>query len=142
MDSNVRAGSSPARGTNLANTMILGKHTNSLNNWVLSGNKRGPVVGEGATELMWSDRYAYFVDQVSKDGKQCVLERAKAIPEFVGMTDSQSYRYERDPKSTTTVLRFRYNSWWKKQYDEDNNVVYSKINISFGHMNEYYDFSF
>ena len=122
--------------------LTIGKDTDSLNNWILSGNKRGPVVGKGATELLWTDRYAYFVDQVSEDGKQCVLERAKAIAEFAGMTDSQSYRYERDLKPNTIVLRFRYNSWWKQQYDRDNNVVYSKINISFGHMEEYYDFSF
>lgn len=123
--------------------MKLGKDTASVFNWMYGTNKRGPVVGEGATELQWTDRTAYFVDEISADGKECIIERAKAVPEFKGMTDSQSYTYERSTAPIRKHLRFRYGSWFEKYICPwENKVKYSKINISFGHMNEYYDFSF
>ena len=123
--------------------MKLGKETGSIFNSIYGENTRGPVVGEGATVLHWTDRSAYFVDKVSADGKECVIVRAKAIPQFQGMTDSQYYTYERDKNASPVKLRFRYGSWFVKSFcPEENKTNYFKIRISFGHMTEYYDYSF
>lgn len=121
--------------------MKLGKDTASVFNWIHSANPAGPVVGKGATILHWTDRSAYFVDSVSPDGKTCVIERAKAVPEFEGMTDSQSYRYERAEGGRQKTLKFRYGSWFEVGTVEGKKV-YEKVRISFGVMDEYYDFSF
>ncbi len=122
--------------------MKLGTETGSFYNHLYSTNKRGPVVGEGATELFWTDRHAYFVDSVSADGRECVVERAKAVPLHTGMTDSQAYDYQRDPQARPTTLRFRYGRWRKALVDADGKVSWSRVDFSFGFMKEYYDFSF
>ena len=50
--------------------MKLSKDTGSLINHVLATSGQAiPVVGKGATELLWSDRRAYEVLKVSEDLK-------------------------------------------------------------------------
>lgn len=121
----------------------LGKDTGSVVNHLMSGSTENtPVVGEGATELMWSDRHAYFVNWVSDDQKECTLERAKAIrTDDYGMSDCQMYRYERTGEFLD--LKFRWNTWrmfytcpWTSKKKS------SKKDFSFGSMSEYHDFSF
>lgn len=123
--------------------MKLGTETGSVVNHLMSrGGSNVPVVGKGATELMWTDRKAYFVNSVSEDLKECVIERAKPIrTDKNGMSEAQSYEYERT--GNTIELKFRWNAWrhfytcpWTKKKKNQ------KMNISFGHMSEYYDFSF
>lgn len=48
------------------NNIILGNRTKRKDNL--------PIVGEGATFLYWTDRHAYDVTWVSKDGRKCRLE--------------------------------------------------------------------
>lgn len=129
----------------MSNAMKLGKETGSLTNAMMSHTGTFPVVGKGATLLSWTDRYAYFVNSVSADGKTCVIERAIAIREDNnGMSDAQSYRYERHaPGDTTPVtLRFRYGRWYLQHGTPLTGISYSKINVCFGTMREYYDHSF
>jgi hypothetical protein len=124
--------------------MKLGTETGSLVNHVMSKAGTKPEVGKGATELLWSDRHAYFVNEVSKDKKECVIERAKAVrTDKNGMSECQDYEYHRDPNAVPIKLRFRYKQWMQQDYDEiQKKFVYTKINIKFGFMQEYYDFSF
>ena len=121
--------------------MRLGKETGSLINHLSSNNPTPPVVGKGATELMWTDRKAWFVNWVSDDGKECRIEKAKAIrTDNRGVCESQSYRYERTGHEIT--LRYMWGAW---RYKDDlglSDAVWHKMNIVFGYMNEYYDFSF
>ena len=124
-------------------TLKLGTQTGSLINHLQSrAASQMPDPEKGATELHWTDRSAYFVNSVSKDGKTCEIERAKAIRiDGLGMSDSQDYKYERDPKAIKYTLKFRYGAWWKDLGDNPYRR-YQKISIRFGSMDEYFDYSF
>lgn len=114
----------------------LGTQTGSFVNWMMSQGQTPPVVGKGATVLLWTDRHAYFVDYVSKDGREIVIERPECKrADDLGMSDSQAYVYERNVNANKIILRFKYGKWRDKQTGQ----VY---NIKFGYMDEYYDFSF
>ena len=76
-------------------SMRLGRETNSITNWMLSTTKGAPepVVGMGATILMWTDRHAATIVKVTP----CTIhvKRDKAIRvDGGGMTEMQKYRYE------------------------------------------------
>ena len=125
------------------NTMKLGTETSSLFNHLMSNNESTPVAGQGATVLQWSDRHAYFVNSVSADGKEVVIERAKAVRiDDHGMGDSQEYTYERDSQAQPEVIRFTYGKWRRVYTNWEGKKETSPINIIFGVMREYYDFSF
>lgn len=117
------------------------KDTGSLTNWMLAGGTTGhPIVGEGATEFLWTDRHAFTVTEVSADGKSCVIVEDKATPNFEGMTDSQSYTYE-PGTGTGEKLTFKWGAW-RRDKGEGYEKRYPKISIKFGVRDKYYDFSF
>lgn len=126
--------------------MKLGKDTSSVSNWILSSVPNSPVVGEGATELMWTDRRAYEVLWVSKNGKECVIERLES------RFDSAGYPIEHTPTGYELKLKFRYGSWWVVDTNAPNanNELFNgdwkfqpyKMNIVFGRREAYYDHSF
>lgn len=120
--------------------MQLGKDTGNVMSWVV-GTGGKPVVGEGATEVCWTDRHAYTVIEVSEDGKRCVIQRDKAIKNFQGMTDSQDYTYERDENGVKRELVFKWKAW-RTDAGKGYETRYPKINMQFGRRDEYYDFSF
>jgi hypothetical protein len=122
--------------------MKLGTETGSLVNHLMSQSGAGvPVVGKGATELMWTDRHAYFVNYVSEDLKRCVIERALAIRvDKNGMSEAQSYEFERT--GGEIELRFKWGKWRYRGKNEWDKNKWYPMNIQFGGMNEYYDFSF
>jgi hypothetical protein len=121
--------------------MKLGTETGSVINHLKSKNPTPPVVGKGATELMWTDRKAYFVNEVSEDGKECVIESAKAIrTDNRGMAEWQDYRYERT--GNTIELRFLWGKWRYRGGNEWNSNKWYPMNIVFGYMDAYHDFSF
>lgn len=78
------------------------------------------TVGEGATENCWSDRHAYTIIEVRRNGKQLVLQRdiAKrtnrdadtfAPGGFLGHTTSpkgQGWSYEQDPEGHTVTANW------------------------------------
>ncbi len=125
------------------NSMKLGKDTGSVMNHLMSRSNQEPAVGKGATILHWSDRSAYFVDSVSKDGKKVVIERAKAVrTDNHGMSDSQMYEYVRDPKAQPETIQFTYGKWRRVYTAWDGKKETEPISIKFGYMDEYYDYSF
>ena len=64
-------------------------------NQLMGNNSTLPVVGEGATELMYSDRHAFEVIKVSDDSSECTIQRYKAKrADKDGMSDCQSYVYD------------------------------------------------
>ena len=64
-------------------------------NQLMSHNSTVPVVGEGATELLYSDRHAYEVLAVDEKKKTAVLRRyAPKRLDNLGMSDSQAYEYK------------------------------------------------
>ena len=80
-------------------------------NQLMSHNSSVPVVGEGATELMYSDRHAYEVLEVNEAKKSCVIQRYNPKrTDNLGMSDSQDYEYKEleGPKIT---LVYRWGGW-------------------------------
>ena len=83
-------------------------------NQLMSHNASVPVVGEGATELMYSDRHAYEVLEVNEKEKTCVIQRyAPERTDNLGMSDSQSYKYEKLTGSPMK-LYWKYGAWRTK----------------------------
>jgi hypothetical protein len=77
--------------------MKLGRDTNSVINYALSGTNGQPTpeVGMGITLLRWTDRDAGTITKVSESGKTFWfrLDRAIRIDDN-GMSEMQTYRYE------------------------------------------------
>ena len=123
--------------------MRLYSETGSLMNHMMSSSSRQPKVGEGATILGWTDRKAYEVISVSKDGKEVVLQRySPRRADDRGMTDAQEYIYDTLIESYLT-LRFRYGRWYEKyEGEEGEKPFYCKAHVIFGEKMEYYDYSF
>ena len=123
--------------------MRLYSETGSLMNHMMSSSSRRPKVGEGATILGWTDRKAYEVISVSKDGKEVVLQRySPRRADDRGMTDAQEYIYDTLIESYLT-LRFRYGRWYEKyEGEEGEKPFYCKAHVIFGEKMEYYDYSF
>lgn len=90
----------------------------SLNNRIMENvAPQKPVVGMGATHLMYSDRHAYTVIIVHSD-KELTLQADKAIrTDNYGMSDAQSYRYEQDPEGATVVITLRKDGRWRQKGD-------------------------
>ena len=74
-------------------------------NQMMGNNDTLPVVGEGATILMYSDREAHEVIEVSDDGMQCVIRKmdAKNIGTSYG---DERYTYKSNPENYTTTLEW------------------------------------
>ncbi len=74
-------------------------------NQMQGNNSTKPVVGKGMTELMYSDRHAYEVLEVSEDGMSCVVDQyRKKRSDKNGMTESQEYIFDElygNPKKLT-----------------------------------------
>lgn len=123
--------------------MKLGTETGSFFNYLMGNSMSIPEVGKGATVLHWTDRSAYFVNEVSKDGKTVVIERAKAVrTDNNGMSETQSYEYVRDPQTEPETIKFTYGKWRRVYTNWEGKKETSPINIIFGTMREYFDYSF
>lgn len=74
-------------------------------NQMMGNNSTTPVVGEGATILMYSDRSAYEVIEVSKDGNSCVIRKmdTKNIGTSYG---DERYTYKSNPNNHTMDLEW------------------------------------
>lgn len=85
----------------------------SLQNQLLSNAKsKSPEVGDGATEVMYTDRFPYTVIAV-KDPKHITVQEDEAIRiDKRGMTDAQSYEYHPNPEGRTCELSLRKNGKW------------------------------
>tara|TARA_R100001244_G_scaffold125877_1_gene96118 strand:+ start:160 stop:690 length:531 start_codon:yes stop_codon:yes gene_type:complete len=126
-------------------TQTKSVHTSgSFVNWMMSNNKTLPVIGKGATELMWSDRIPYQVTWVSDDKSECIIQpiNAKRIDKN-GMSESQDYDYsEIQDYKINLVWRNKKGGCWcikskevrfipkfRKQY-EDEHGYFSYFSIS------------
>ena len=96
-----------------------------------------PEIGMGATVCYWSDRHAGTIIEVSKN---CVLvQHDKAIrTDSNGMSDMQTYSYERNPQGQVMEFTLRKNGRWIQRGSDMKNGV----SLVIGHRREYYDFSF
>ena len=135
-------------------------------NSYFNGTKDNIKVGTLCTVYHWSDREAYEVVKVI-DQKHIFIREldAKRIDKN-GMSDSQSYEYERNEGNPIKELELTKWGWKevirfnKELYDEKRSYILweksivdrimqgkevkrsKKINISFGKAEKYYDYSF
>lgn len=92
-----------------------------------------PAVGDGATELCWTDRHAFTVIAVSKSGKRVTVQRDIATrSDKNGMSDCQSYIFSRDPNGETRELKLSKRKGWTD----------GSARFSIGTRSEHYDYSF
>lgn len=108
--------------TTTASNRIKRTETGSFFNLMMGNNRTLPVVGKGATVLLWTDRHAYEVIWVSDNQMECKIQRYD--PERTdshGMSDCQGYKYE---KLTDEVLHIQYrNRAWRQK---DSRIVWTK----------------
>lgn len=121
--------------------MHLGTQTGSLVNHIYSSaNIPAPVVGMGATILMWSDRHAGTVVEVRADGSFTVQRDKATRADSNGMSDCQEYTYEPDPNGPrydfAPVKRGKAKGAIRENGRKDG------YGIILGRRDEHYDFSF
>lgn len=93
----------------------------------------------GATILMWTDRLAVTIVEVSANGRRVVVQRDKATrTDSNGMSDAQSYTYEPDTDAPRQTFTLRKNGQWVRQGDN----MGSGTKLSIGHRSHYHDYSF
>lgn len=85
----------------------------SFQNQMMGNNRSIPVVGQGATELLYSDRHAYYVVEVSNGGKSCKIQRANYKYCGSGYGD-ESYEYNGVNESYSPIELVYRNGAWRK----------------------------
>lgn len=130
--------------------MKLGSQTNSLNNHLYSRMTNGqpePVVGMGATILMWSDRGAGTIIAVTETSKGRVLTVQNDSSKVVGGSGhdgSAEYEYERNPNGR--IKHFRWAGTWTQVMEGAKPGTFKKGSVSnglrIGEREEYRDPSF
>ena len=74
-------------------------------NQMMGNNKSTPIVGEGATQLSYSDRHAFEVIEVSNDGNNCVIREMDTT--FVGSAyGDERYTYKSNENNYTKNLEW------------------------------------
>jgi hypothetical protein len=96
---------------------------------------RMPTPGEGATELAYSDRYAYTVTRTTPSGKTFWAKEDSATrTDKNGMTDSgQAYTYKPNPDAEEVEVRWTGIGWKRR-----GRSTYFKIGVR----EKYHDFGF
>lgn len=116
----------------------------SVINQFMVGPDVTPEVGMGVTFVQWSDRHACTV--IAIDADSITIQRDIAIrTDDHGMSDSQSYRFERDPNGSVRKFRKIKRGQHKGKYAYPINYPGEKtelVKLWFGVRDEYYDYSF
>lgn len=107
-------------------TLRLGRDTGSLHNHLYSRMTRGqpdPEVGMGATVLMWTDRHAATITEVSSKGTLPdgtprwivgVREDRAIVISGSEYDGSAEYRYEPNPEAPVRYWRFDGDKGWRQ----------------------------
>jgi hypothetical protein len=86
----------------------------SFFNQLMSNNDTLPQVGQGATELHYTDRSVYEVVEVSEDGNTCKIESLQAVanPETANGHGHQNWIFK--PTGHYKTLVWRKDAWYQK----------------------------
>jgi len=115
----------------------LGTQTGSLINHVISCAKSiTPEVGMACTILMWSDRHAATIIEVSPK-KIVVQDDIATRTDSYGMSDCQSYDYTPNPEGAKSTYTLRKNGKWVREGDSIKGQQ-----VAIGERDHYYDYSF
>ncbi|MBW3020186.1 hypothetical protein KY334_02740 [Candidatus Woesearchaeota archaeon] len=83
-------------------------------NQLMSNNSTVPKVGEGATEILYSDRHAYEVLAFDEEKKAVTIQRyAPTRLDKLGMSDVQNYEYK-ELTGSPMNLYYKWGSWKRK----------------------------
>ncbi|MBK6942477.1 MAG: hypothetical protein IPH13_20060 [Planctomycetes bacterium] len=93
-----------------------------------------PTVGMGATVCAWSDRYAATVIEVRSPSRVVIQYDTAIRTDDNGMSESQSYRYEPNPKGMTKIVTRRRDGAWR--------IEKEGTGVRFGKREAYHDYSF
>jgi hypothetical protein len=98
----------------------IGTQTGSLTNHLYSRMTKGqpePALGMGATILFWTDRHAATIVMVN--GDIITVQEDKAIrTDWNGMSECQTYCYERNPEGCCYVFkRMKNGAWTEVRYN-------------------------
>jgi hypothetical protein len=113
-----------------------------MNHLMSRSSEPEPVVGMGCTELMWTDRHAGTIVEVSANGRELVMQQDIATRvlregEHV-MSDGQTYSYAPNPNATRVRYTKRSNGAWV----EAGKKIKEGRRLLVGNRQEYFDYSF
>jgi hypothetical protein len=93
------------------------------------------AVGVGVTEIMWTDRRAGTIIEVKRNGRTLVVQYDEAIrTDANGMSDAQSYRFERNTDAATREFTLRKDGTYR--------VKGGSGRLILGVRDAYHDYSF
>ena len=97
-------------------------------------------VGDGVTESIGSDRYAYTLVEINRNGKELVIQadEVKRVDENGAFSEAQKYEYIQNEKGKKIVITLRKNGRYKRKGETLN----SSYNYHIGQRNAYRDPSF
>lgn len=106
----------------------------NLMNRIAEHSSGAPEIGMGCTVCIYSDRHAATVIEI-RTPRMIVVQRDKATrADDNGMSDCQSYTYERDPDGTKQTFTLRKNGTWRESKGSNG--------LRLGVRDEHYDFGF
>jgi len=111
--------------------MKLGTQVGNLDSWMLLHSAQPvPKIGEGATIILWTDRYAGTIIKITRC--QIHVQRDVAVrQDDRGMCETQDYTYRPDPQGPLYIFRKT-----KRGYKA------GSCGLVIGERDEYYDYSF
>jgi len=85
--------------------MKLGTQVGNFESWMMATSKQPvPHVGDGATIILWTDRYAGTIIKVTRCQIH-VQEDIAVRQDDRGMSESQDYTYSPDPEGKVYIFR-------------------------------------
>lgn len=113
--------------------MRTGSFINAL--YDAANNPTVPEVGMGGTVVMWSDRHAVTVVEVSRTGHRVTVREDTATRiDGNGMSDAQTYSYEPNPAGRLSVFSRRKDGSYRE--------VGGSTRLLLGARESYHDYSF
>lgn len=109
----------------------------SLTNLLMPNASQTPEVGSGATISYWTDRRAATVIEAT-DRVVKVQEDKATRTDKNGMSDSQSYTYEPNPRGAVHTFTKRKNG----RFYEKGSAMGEGAKLSLGFRDEHYDYGF
>jgi len=88
--------------------------TGSFINWMMSNNSSIPKVGEGATELHWSDRTPYEVLEVANGGKSALIRQYDVKASRQMQMGEQEWDLIANEDSPAYWVHWKWNAWRTK----------------------------
>jgi hypothetical protein len=117
---------------------MMPRFSNIVNTIIDAHKNAEPVIGDGVTELCYTDRRAYTIIQIISN-REIIIQKDKTRRlDPNGMSDCQHYEYSEDKTGETVAITKRNDNKW---YVKTIPMRYSNRFI-IGIRDKYHDFSF